>query len=246
MRLCDMLFARTSASPRANCATARKSSSGSSKKERSSSSAPNTRSTRGSLTSSTMCPNPVKRLRRFSSRVRQDDSPNAAGDRCLFVRRRREAAIGDRQIRWSSEHRDVVIEGRHPQCPIRRPPVVHGVRGDDLMLGLLDRHELAVSKPSTDCSVTCLIEVDGMGRHKQLADMVRASGLDGYKRAGVCRPPWSSAPNPRWNGLRADRAVQSGKGGSPTTRYQIGGWIGNYPVGKPRRSFASRRRVNHQ
>src|SRR5262249_9191951 len=31
----------------------------------------------------------------------------------------------------------------HPQCLIRRPSIVHGVRRDDLMLGFLNGHELA-------------------------------------------------------------------------------------------------------
>src|SRR5262245_15320214 len=81
--------------------------------------------------------------RRFAPGMRQHDTTYAASDRGLFVGRRREAAIRRCQVRWPSEHRDMVIEPRRPQRLIRRPVVVDFIRGDDLMLGFLNRHELA-------------------------------------------------------------------------------------------------------
>src|SRR5687767_14918748 len=77
--------------------------------------------------------------RRFATRSGQDDAPDTARDGRVFVLGGAEAAITCGQIRWSAKHRDVAIERRGPQRHVRRPRRMDLVRGDDLMLGLLNR-----------------------------------------------------------------------------------------------------------
>ena len=73
----------------------------------------------------------------------QDDPPHATLHRRLFVLGRRESAIASRDIRGPIEDREVPIQRRRPQRHIGGPSFVHLVRRDDLMLGFLNRHELA-------------------------------------------------------------------------------------------------------
>jgi hypothetical protein len=79
----------------------------------------------------------------FPPWVRQDHTTDATSGRGLLIGRRRESAIRGGHIRCSSKHSDVMIDRRGPQRLIGRSLGVHVVRHNDLMLGLLDRDQLA-------------------------------------------------------------------------------------------------------
>jgi hypothetical protein len=70
----------------------------------------------------------------FPPRPGQDDPSHPAGDRRLFVLRRRESPIAGRELRRTVEDRDVAIQRRRPQGRVGRTTVVHVVRGDNLVL----------------------------------------------------------------------------------------------------------------
>jgi hypothetical protein len=77
------------------------------------------------------------------SRSRQDCASHRPLDRGLFVLGRGEATIARGNVEWAIEHLDGAIQCWRPQRHIGRASVVHLVRRDDLMLGFLDRHQLA-------------------------------------------------------------------------------------------------------
>jgi hypothetical protein len=80
---------------------------------------------------------------RFAARPGQDDAADATRERRVFILGRREASITGGQIWWAPKYRDVAVEGRRPERHVRRSRRMDLVRGDDLMLGLLNRHEFA-------------------------------------------------------------------------------------------------------
>jgi hypothetical protein len=79
----------------------------------------------------------------LSPRARQDDPSHAAARRRLFIGSRRESAITRGDVWGAIKHREMPIQRRRPQRHIGRPPLVHVVGGNDLMLGFLNRDELA-------------------------------------------------------------------------------------------------------
>ena len=78
-----------------------------------------------------------------AARPRTIRALHTAGGRLLLIGRRREAAIRGRHIGRASKDRDVVIESWCPQRLISGSADVHLICRDDLMLGLLNGHELA-------------------------------------------------------------------------------------------------------
>jgi len=81
--------------------------------------------------------------RRFAARPGQDDASDAARHGRVFILGRGEAAIARGNVRCATKHRDVPIERGDPQRHVRGPRRMDLVRSNDLMLGFLNRHELA-------------------------------------------------------------------------------------------------------
>src|SRR5258708_37887206 len=80
---------------------------------------------------------------RLPSRSRQDDTPNTASERRLFILGGGKATIRSGDIWRAAEDLDVSIERRRPQCHVRRSRRMDGIGRDDLMLAFLDRDEFA-------------------------------------------------------------------------------------------------------
>jgi hypothetical protein len=78
---------------------------------------------------------------RLTRLARQDDVPDTAVPRRVFIAPGSEPAVGDRQVRGVIEERDVPIQGGRPESTLRLTVLAHRVVSNELPLGLLDLHE---------------------------------------------------------------------------------------------------------
>src|SRR5665213_1430092 len=81
--------------------------------------------------------------RRLGAAPMQDHASDTAVGGGLFVGRRGESAIAGGQIRRAAKDRLMAIQRRRPQGDVGRSRRMYFVGGDDLMFGLLNRHERA-------------------------------------------------------------------------------------------------------
>src|SRR5262249_44171598 len=152
--------------------------------------------------------------RGFASGSRQNDPPDTARKRGIFVLGRGEATIGGRDIWSATEDRDMSIERRGPERHVGRSRRMDLICRDDLMLAFLDGHELPELGRLGDLAFP-----DGLGMRfedtenfvryvRVAADQARA-GLSEHPRHQWRHPPEMRARLPQSPGDWGRRRPQS-------------------------------------
>src|SRR5262249_54450976 len=110
----------------------------------------------------------------FPSGSRQDDATNTAHEGRLFISGRGKAAIRSGELWCAVKDLDVAIKARRPQRHVRRSGRMDRVRGDDLMLAFLNRHELAKLRRLRDLALPNRFRV-GLEEAQHLIGHVRVT-----------------------------------------------------------------------